>query len=85
MARQGKVVAIYEAELLPEQGAALRQAYAALARGLPSEVTQTYLVPPRAGRTAWHLMVTWRSRAAFEAHRDAELLPGFALSGTRGE
>jgi hypothetical protein len=89
-ARQGGVVTIYEAQVLPEQGAALRQAYAALARGLPPEVIQAFLVPaflvpPHAGRTAWRLVVTWRSRAAFEAHRDAELLPGFALSGTSGE
>ena len=85
MAQQGQVVTIYEAEVLPEQGAALRQAYtAALARGLPPEVVQTFLVPSQAGRTAWRLVVVWRSRAAFEASRDAELLPGFAISGTRG-
>jgi quinol monooxygenase YgiN len=81
MAAQGQVVTIYEAEVLPQQRAALRQAYAALAGALPPEVLHTFLVPPQAGRTAWHLVVVWRSRAAFEAHRDAEILPGFAISG----
>ena len=82
MAHQREVLAIYEAEVLPEQGSALGQAYKVLTSGLPPEVIHTFLVPPRAGRAAWHLVVTWRSRAAFEAHQDAELLPGFALSGT---
>ena len=86
MARQDEVVTIYAAEGRPEQGAALRQAYtAALERGLPPEVVQTFLVPPQAGGTAWRLVVVWRSRAAFEASRDAELLPGFAISGTGGQ
>jgi quinol monooxygenase YgiN len=82
MAPQGQVVAIYEAEVQPEQRATLRKAYAALAHGLPTDVLHTFLVPPQPGGTAWHLVVMWRSRAAFEAHRDAQLLPGFAISGT---
>jgi quinol monooxygenase YgiN len=81
MAPRGQVVTIYEAEVQPEQRAALRQAYAALARDLPPDVLHTFLVPPQSGRTAWHLVVMWCSRAAFEAHRDTELLPGFAISG----
>ena len=68
MARQGEVVTIYEAEVLPQCG-------------LPPQVAQTFLVPSQAGRTAWRLVVVWSSRAAFEASRETEILPGFAISG----
>ena len=86
MARQGQGVTIYAAEVPPEQGAALHQAHAALARGLPPEVIQTFLVPPQAGGTSCRLVVVWGSRAALEPSREAEILPGFELlRGVGGE
>ena len=84
MAQQGQGVTIYAAEVPPEQGAALHQAHAALARGLPPEVIQACLVPPQAGGTACRLVVVWGSRAAREASREADILPGFAISGIGG-
>ena len=85
MAQQGQGVTIYAAEVRPEQGAVLHQAYtAALARGLPPEVIQACLVPPQAGGTACRLVVVWGSRAAREASREADILPGFAISGIGG-
>ena len=59
-AHQGLVVAVYEAELPAGQCAALRQAYAAaLDRGIPSGIIQTFLVPGPAEGTPWRLVVVW--------------------------
>jgi hypothetical protein len=84
-AHQGLVVAVHEAELPAGQCAALRQAYAAaLDRGIPSGIIQTFLVPGPAEGTPWRLVVVWGSRRALEAYREANALPGVAIFRAAG-
>ncbi len=64
------VMTVVQGHVAPESGAALEQAYEeAIARGLPAEMSQTFLLRRATEETLWQIVSIWHSREALEERR----------------
>ena len=73
------VMTILEANVAPQNWAALLQAYQAGAGQLPPQLSQTMLVQSSADKSIWRIISIWRSREGLEEMRRTTATPAGVL------
>jgi hypothetical protein len=70
------VMTILEARVAPENWNILKQSYQdQVARGIPAQMLQTYLVQDAVDRDRWQIVSFWASREALDYYRRSVELP----------
>jgi hypothetical protein len=73
--RDQMVMSVLEAQVVPEQWAALQQSYETRARVLPPQIVESFLVQSATDSTLWRILTVWRSREALEQMRQSGETP----------
>jgi hypothetical protein len=70
------LMTVLQANIEPENWAALKDAYKAGTRHLPEQMTESFLVQSNEDPTLWRGIAIWRSRAEFEEYQHTVDTPG---------